>query len=510
MGGAGVEARMAILADTVERNILDLLRSQGWTGRIAENNLYAEYIVVEAQKGDLTKKVALLYSASTDAGHLRALAETVDAVHTNEHSFGVRRYDLATGRSMTSVNDFGTTLVGWNKQMAPQVQGRPIRRRPTKQRRLVAEDPYAAVWTRLEQFSSVNVASKLIAQRIREAGKEPVADTVTAKAEGLAFSVRNAVDYLRSTPQESLTKRIISAYYGCMSLASAEMLAAPAGPASLDDLESFTKNGHGLFTLNTTPGDFGALGVGVLASGFFMHYANFLGADTSTFPGDRAKSPEQVAARPLRTFCTLGDLLAAVPEVGDLVASATGAKLRWVAPIPAPRTQMSGFSAMNVQGSSYLWLLDRSGQITPEDIVQEGWPIAELARVDASDPEFVRTGLGRGGGIYRCRVDHPDASYYSDVVPIHRSAFMDGTALILPPLLGLNTYRSLAFVTLYALSIAARYMPNTWRRVEGGDQDHNLAVVKTLLSVYERHLPQEFLEEIIDERISAVQPGSLY
>lgn len=509
MGGMGVEARMAILADTVERDILDLLRYQGWAGRIVQNNECGEYVVVEAQKGDLIKKVALLYSPSTDATHLRALAEAVDAVHTNGRGLAGQRYDLIPGRSMTPVNDFGSTLMGWNKEIVPQVQGRPIRRRPMRQRRLVAEDPYAAVWMRLEQFSSVNVASNLIAQRIRDAGEEPIADRVTAKAQGLAFSVRNAVDYLRSTPQESLTKRIISAYYGCMSLASAEMLAAPTGPASLDDLEGFTKNGHGLFTLNTTPGDFGALGVGVLASGFFRHYANFLGADTSTFPRDRAKTPEQVVARPPRTYCTLGDLLAAIPEVGDLVVSATGAKLRWVTPIPAPRTQMSGFLAMNVQGSSYLWLLDRSGQVTPEDIAQEGWPLAELTRVDAAELKGTRTGLGRGGGAYRCRIDHPDANFYWEVVPTHGSAFMDGTALILPPLLGLNTYRSLAFVTLYALSIAVRYMPNTWRRVEGGDQDHYLAVLKTLLSVYERHLPQEFLEEILDERISAVQPGSM-
>jgi len=510
MGGMGVEARMEILANSVENHILDLLRPQGWAARIIENNSGGEYIVVEAQKGHTIKKVALLYTPSTDRAYLQTLAATVDVVHTNDASSQVKHYNLANGKSMTSISDFGSILVAWNKEIAPQVQGRPIRRRPIRHRRIVAEDPSEAVWTRLEQFSSVNVASNLIAQRIRDAGEEPVAERVTAKAQGVAFSVRNAVDYLRSTPQESLTKRIISSYYGCLSLASAEMLAAPSGPASLDELEGFTKNGHGLFTLNTTPGDLGALGVGVLASGFFRHYANFLGADVSVFPRDRAKTPEQVAARPPRTYCTLGDLLATIPEVGDLVASATGAKLRWLTPVPEPRTQMSGFSAMGIGGSSYIRLLDRSGQVTPEEIALEEWPIAELSEVELSEEDLTQYGLGRGGKMFRSRVDHPGAQYHWDVIPTHKSAFMNNPVLLLPPLGSLNTYRSLAFVALYALSIAARYMPNTWRRVEGGDQDHNLAVIKTLLTVYERHLPQEFLEQIIDERISAVQPGSMF
>lgn len=510
MGGMGVELRMARLTEVVEQNILDLLGPQGWAGRIIENNQQGEYIVVEARKGDTIKKVALLYTPSTDRAHLQTLADTVDAVHTNGIGFQVQRYDLPNGKSMTSVNDFGGVLVEWNKELAPQVQGRPIRRRPTRLQRLVAEDPYTAVWTRLEQFASVNVASNLIARRIQDAGEEPTPERVTAKAQGLAFSVRNAVDYLRSTPQESLTKRIISSYYGCLSLASAEMLAAPSGPASLDDLEGFTKNGHGLFTLNITPGNLGALGVGVLATGFFRHYAAFLGADVSTFPRERAKTPEQVAARPPRTYCTLGDLLAAIPEVGDLVSSATGEKLRWLTPTPEPRTERSGFSAMGVRGSSYIRLLDRSGQVTLADIGLEGWPMAELTQMDASEPELASFGLSQDALMFRCRVDHPEEKYYWGVLPTHQSAFMGNPALILSPLLGLNTYRSLAFVTLYALSIAARYMPNTWRRVEGGDQDHYLAVVKTLLSVYERHLPQEFLEQIMDERISAVQPGSMF
>ena len=47
---------------------------------------------------------------------------------------------------------------------------------------------------------------------------------------------------------------------------------------------------------------------------------------------------------------------------------------------------------------------------------------------------------------------------------------------------------------LYALSILVRYMPRTWRHVEGGDLDQHLALVRTAVGVFERILPQEFLE----------------
>ena len=64
---------------------------------------------------------------------------------------------------------------------------------------------------------------------------------------------------------------------------------------------------------------------------------------------------------------------------------------------------------------------------------------------------------------------------------------------------GLHEYRTIAVVTLYALSIMARYMPGAWHRIEGGDQDHYLALVQESLAVWERLLPEHFLESIEGE-----------
>ena len=68
--------------------------------------------------------------------------------------------------------------------------------------------------------------------------------------------------------------------------------------------------------------------------------------------------------------------------------------------------------------------------------------------------------------------------------------------------------RTTTAATLYALSILARYMPSAGRRVEGGDEDQHLALVQMSLTVWERLLPEHFLESIAGESVRTAQPGS--
>jgi hypothetical protein len=65
---------------------------------------------------------------------------------------------------------------------------------------------------------------------------------------------------------------------------------------------------------------------------------------------------------------------------------------------------------------------------------------------------------------------------------VHSSPFGKRGMLLLPVIGGLSDYRAVAVVTLYALSIMARYMPSAWRRIEDGDENQYLALVKAALS----------------------------
>ncbi len=75
---------------------------------------------------------------------------------------------------------------------------------------------------------------------------------------------------------------------------------------------------------------------------------------------------------------------------------------------------------------------------------------------------------------------------------------------------GTESVRIAVLSRLYALSIMARYMPSAWRRIEGGDENQYLALVKAALSVWERLLPEQFLESIAGEGLQTAQPGSWY
>ncbi len=249
------------------------------------------------------------------------------------------------------------------------------------------------------------------------------------------------------------------------------------------------------------PRGFSELGVGILATGFLPRWADFLGHDISTYPKAKPKSEDDVTKLPLNTFCTLRALLSAIPEIADLFAEVFDSEPSWIMPVPdGDANQRPSFRHRSELKSTYIKLIDRSGKITQARIEDAKWPIAELSRIpDAST-----------GQIFRARVDHPESDHWFDALPLHQSPFENSGALILPPLSEFDEYRVIAMAVLYALSILVRYMPLTWRRVEGGDLDQHLALVKTALGVFERILPQEFLEVITGERIVAAQPGSFW
>ena len=94
------------------------------------------------------------------------------------------------------------------------------------------------------------------------------------------------------------------------------------------------------------------------------------------------------------------------------------------------------------------------------------------------------------------------------MLPTHSSPFRNSPTLLFPTVGGLREYRTIAAVTLHALSIMARYMPSAWGRVEGGDEDQYLALVQESLAVWERLLPEHFLQSIAEETVRTAQPGS--
>ena len=185
--------------------------------------------------------------------------------------------------------------------------------------------------------------------------------------------------------------------------------------------------------------------------------------------------------------CLLPDLFASMPEIDDLYAEVVGGPPRWIS-VAYDQVANARRPARKVT-STYGLLLDSSGKVSVDSLHSAGWPIAEIRQ--ETDGEGT-------GSVFRARVDHAGHDTMWPVLPTHSSPFGNNPALLFPTMGGLREYRTIAAVTLYALSIMARYMPGAWRRIEGGDQDHYLALVQASLAVWERLLPEHFLESIAE------------
>lgn len=496
MAGTGIELRMDILRKAADQQILKPLRMHGWTTTIASEHNDGEYLTIGACKAEANHTIALMYSSATDNRHYRTLDATVEHIFTNGALYMVESFAYGISTPVSPIDDFFPVLVDWNKQLAPETIAPVTTQRTRNIRRITAERPADGIWAALTQFSSVKLAHKLVERRADEDSIALSGDQLHAKASGLAFTVRNATDYFRGAPNESLNRRILSLYYGSLALAFAEMLASPFGAADLDEVEGMTKQGHGLFTVPSATDDFETLHVGVLATGFFPRWATFLGHSTNEYPRSKPKTPSDLEKIPGNWVATIGELLATIPELGALFLDVYSLEPSWIVPVfDAESNHLLRGKAI---GSSYVRLFDKSARITADRLRTTRWPIAELAQIETD---------GGNGNVYRVRVDHPGFDYWHNVLPVHHSPFTDSGTLILPALAGVSEYRAIALVVLYALSILVRYMPSAWRRVEGGDWDHHSALLIRMLDVFERMLPQQYLESITGDRVFSSLPG---
>ena len=494
--------RLRILRGEVEQRVLKPFSLHGWSAEIVSEFDGHDCIEIAADKGKVKTQIAVLYSSSgiSNSDYL-TLSKRVDHIFFNGRPYMLETFASGITVPVEPLDDFFPFLVDLNKQVEPDRSQPVMPRRTATLRRLTAENPLEAIIARLQQFTSETLATKLVRRRAAIENSSLQTDMVDAKATGIAYSMQSALDYLVSAPREALNKRVLGLYYGTMALAQAEMLASPSGPIDLDEIEGMTRQGHGLYTLPAPNGGFADFQVGVLASGFLPKWINFLGQVTAGYPKRRPRSAGDVERVPDGMICTLRDLFASMPEIDDLFSEVFVGPSGWVS-VSYDREANAmpvANAAARTATSTYGQFLDRSGKVSAESLESAGWPLAEVRRIE----DFEGSGTA-----FRARVDHAGHEVWWSALPTHSTPFRSDSTLLLPTLGGLREYRTIAAVTLYALSIMARYFPSTWRRIEGGDEDQYRALVQTSLAVWERLLPEHFLASIAGETVHTKQPGS--
>lgn len=495
--------RLDHLRGEVVRVVLAPFRLHGWSAEIVREVDRGDYIEIAARRGAVATRIAVIYSCSgISNARYKELSNEVDRIFFRGKPYMLDSFARGVTVPVEPLQDFFPFLVDLNRQVDPDCSPPVVPRRPPSILRLTAENPLDAVIARLQQFTSMTLARKLVERRAETEAIPLQTKVIASKAIGIAYSMRGALDYVVSTPRDALNKRVLGLYYGTMALAQAEMLASPSGPIDLDQVEGMTRYGHGLYVLPTPQGGFADLHVGVLNGGFFPKWMKFLGHNISGYPQRKPRSASDIDEVPTSMACLLRDLFASMPEIEDLFAEVFGGAPGWVSVAydqHANARQLATDSAARKVGSTYGLFFDRSGEVSVERLKSAGWPLAEIRQ--AEDPKGA-------GTAFRARVDHAGHDLWWKVLPTHSSPFGKSPALIFPTVGGVRDYRTIAAVTLYALSIMVRYLPSAWRRIEGGDEDQYLALVRASLAVWERLLPEHFLESIAGETVRTAQPGS--
>lgn len=503
---AGWETRLAILRQDAEQKILSPLRTHAWTAAIENEVEHGEYLIIKAARGGQSHCIALMYSSATKNEVYRSLSVQVEHIFIKGELYKLESFAYGIEKPVSTADDFHHTLLRWNEgsvdgKYAPSGSSAEVEARPPKHRTLLAEAPIDAIWLRLRQLASVTLARKLIETRARDEGVQLEPAVVTTKAEGLAFALRNAIDYFNVRDGQNVSQRVLNLYYGSLSFAFAEMLAKPTGPKTLGEIEDSTKQGHGLCTVDGASEGLEHIVVGVIASGFFPTWMKFLGLPTSSFPRQKPKAYDDLKKQPENTWVTIEQLFARIPEVADLFADIFDSKPAWVTPIydQDANAGPSLFGTKERPTTTYAILLDDSARLTKDDIPAFPGPISQIAEVPSKDP----------GRHFRVAVDATGKDLWWDALPIHHSPF-ERTALIVPLFGGVGEYRAICVALLYALSIVVRYRPSVWRRVQEGDLDHLRVLIEAFLAVVERVLPEQFLEKVTGQRVFAKQPGALW
>jgi hypothetical protein len=502
-GGA---QRTEILKREAERHILGPLRVHGWAPVVEHASPSGDFLIISATRGEREHRVALLYSSSTDNAVYKALAQQVEQIFFQGEPYHVEQYTRGIEIPVRPSREFGAELIVWNREtgdgkLSPAHDDTAhAGAAPPRQRKLLSEEPLAAIWLRLRQLQSVILAEKLVRTRAEREEIKLSAEQIRQKAEGIAYALRNAADYFTTRDFRNVSQRVLNLYYGSIAFASAEMLASPSGASTLAEIEKSTIQGHGLYTVDGAKDGLENLIVGGIYNGFFPTWLRTSKLGNPAFPQARARKFEDIPKQPADSWITVEQLFASIPEVGDLFTDIFASKPRWVKPVYDSLTNM-GLRGIDQKplNRSYVLLVDYSARLTQADIAAFPGPIGEITAIASKE----------SGRQFRASIEHPGHQFWWGALKIHHSPF-ERSALIRPIFGTIDDFRCISLVLLYALSIVVRYRPSVWRRVQEGDLDHMRALAEAFLAVVERVLPEQFLETLSGNPLSVHQPGSFF
>lgn len=497
----GKSQRFSILKSSAEHKLLQQLQLHGWKTVADEEFRAGEYLVITAERGGHSHSIGLMYTSATDNKYYKILASQVEHIFINSPLYKLESFAHGINIPISHIDDFQNLLFKWNElsgdgKFAPtaEVEAHFKQDQLVENLNLISDNPIEVIWIHIRQLQSVTLAKKLIMDRARQEKYKLTDEEINSKAEGIAFALRNASDYFQAGKAHNLSQRIVNVYYGALALASAEILASSNGSNTLSEIEKFTKQGHGLYTLDNSTDSIEHLIVGIISSGFFSAWLKSMNLSLDGIPARKPRAYTELSAIPVSSWLTLEQLFASIPELSNLFNKIFDIAPRYVT---LAYDQNANFSfCRNRSKKIYALFIDKSTRLKKEDIAKFSGPISDISSIS----EYP-------GNNFRAAVDHTGKKTWWEALNIHTSSFSE-PSLILPIFGVVSEYRMICVVLLYTLSIIVRYRPSVWRRVQEGDLDYISILIEEFLNIMERVLPQQFLEQVLGKRVFVRLPGS--
>lgn len=378
-----------------------------------------------------------------------------------------------------------------------------------KSLRLFTEHPIESLWEQLSLYESNVLAKKLISEKTKSLSSLTSEETINAKATALSSCLRNARENL-TLNSASLTITVTANYYGCLWLNAAIAIADPSNDADLAKLERSTKGGHGLHNVANEAGGFpDSEYVFLRETGLLADLLKWNGMSPEMLktiaPKSSIKEYGKASESDKKLLVSLPDLLARVPELKGLYETVLNKRSLCMTLVSDVQKNMSDRLSRpklgevpQIQEPGHFWLqLLQTANLQEAEVRSLAPPVTELIEIPGKD--------------WTAKVLDAENKPWSESFPTYHSTLAGTWRIWIKPLLGvIQEPLFIHLMSLYQLSILARYRPAVWHEILEGEYDQYRVLIQSYARLFCRVGPELALNRLINRNVLVIPPGGLY
>jgi hypothetical protein len=323
--------------------------------------------------------------------------------------------------------------------------------------------------------------------RKKKSEQELSNDLITKKAMGVSASIESALGFF-NTHDSSLNSIILSRYYFLLQLTIAEQVGSLNNMDSLESIELYTKQGHGIKTIQDSesvfPFNFFSY---IQGSGYLAKYLIFLGiTDKSFIINDKI---DKYNIGDPQHFVSILDLFRRIPELANVIEDHIE-----VFPLTfRVAVHRRDFNADNGKKVAYATIYSNH---TADEISSLNTILKNPKEIPYKELGFSNT-----GNVTAYEIKYEGTKMPNEIIKLYKSG-MASDMFICPLYNNIDDHIAIHLMLLYNLSIIVRYYPSLWHQIEKGDLNQFASLIDYYIYTFDQVIPISMLQRITGTRIS--------